>query len=176
VSRARQAAAEELGHAVASGEVAASLGGMTCVSLDPPLTQPRPVASGVEGLRRLALESWSDGCIGESASALIARRECAQAGDPAIARVQALIALQESNHAELAWEVVEWALGADRASVGPLLAASAVVAPMSNQGGATTTSGDGLSAFGIVPAASAGALQDQALARAHAHLTERLGG
>jgi len=175
VLRSRRAAVEELGHAIASVRVAASLGGMNGVSLDPPVTEARAAASGADGLRRLALESWQDGCVGERASALIAAREAAAARDPAIARVQARIAVEESGHAELAWEVIEWALAADRAAVAPLLA-GAVVSPPSNCAGTAPTTGDEMSALGILPAAAAGALQDQAWAQACARLGERLAG
>lgn len=174
VAQARWAAAEELGHALASAEVAASLGGMACVSLDPPVTEARPPASGMDGLRRLALESWQDGAVGEGAAAFIAAREGAAAQDPAIGRVQALIAAQEASHAQLAWEVIEWALASDRAAVAPLLGACAVVSPPSNQAGPTTTGGEELGAFGILPASAVRGLQDEALAQARARLAERL--
>jgi hypothetical protein len=174
VAQARQAAVEELGHAIASAEVAASLGGMACVSLDPPVVEARPAVSGSEGLRRLARESWEDGSVGEGTAALLAAREAAVARDPAIGRVQALIAAQESGHAELAWKVIDWALAVDRAAVEPLLVRSAAGGPRPNQTGTAPASGADLGAFGILPANAADRLQDQVLAQARARLAERL--
>jgi hypothetical protein len=51
-----------------------------------------------------------EGCIGETGAALEAREAAAHAADPALARVLHAVADDESQHAELAWRFVSWAL------------------------------------------------------------------
>lgn len=57
-----------------------------------------------------------EGCIGETVAAVEAGEAGARANDPVIRRALEMIAADESEHAELAWRTVKWALntfGAD---------------------------------------------------------------
>jgi len=112
--RARRAAEDELRHAALSIALSARLMGALYVSLDPPVTDHRPVARGREGLCRLAFESWNDGCLGEGAAAEQALLSGYGADDPAIRQTQLMIAGDEAKHSQLAWDVLEWAMTADR--------------------------------------------------------------
>lgn len=108
-TRARQAAHEELGHARAAARLAEAFGGAPATPL-PARPVLRPSLSRAQSLRRLALESWYDGCLNEGLAASIAHAEQREAGAPEEARTLAIIAREESGHAELALEVLCWAL------------------------------------------------------------------
>ncbi len=56
---------------------------------------------------RLAIR---EGCVGETAAALVVREGAERCADPALARVLDGIAEDELEHAELAWATVAWAL------------------------------------------------------------------
>jgi hypothetical protein len=109
VAAARAAAEDELRHAVVAAGVSASLGERT-VSLEPPALDRRPPAAGREGLVRLAVESWLDGCLGEGAAAAGLAAEAKQARFADLRRAQRTIAADEGRHADLAWDVLAWAL------------------------------------------------------------------
>ncbi|MES1210210.1 MAG: hypothetical protein ABUS79_30095 [Pseudomonadota bacterium] len=177
VARARGAAADELRHAVASGELAATLGDLALLSLDPPSTTPsRPAATETTGLVRLAVESLVDGCVAEGAAADQAAREATLAATPAIARTQATIAVDEARHADLAWAILDWALAADRASVAPALRAAlpnAFPTPTRRDESNRQVS---LRSFGILDVASATVLREERHARTHARVCASLGG
>jgi hypothetical protein len=173
VDRARSAAADELRHAVLAGELAAAIGDLHLLALDPPAaTPPRALAFGLEGLIRLAVESFVDGCVGEAAAADQAAREAEIAATPAIGNVLRAIAADEARHALLAWDVLSWALAADGAAVRDALraAAPAAVAPEA----AATTAAPGATAFGILDGNAAlslrADLRDRALTRLRAAL------
>lgn len=63
-----------------------------------------------QSLLRLARESWSDGCLAEGAAAAHAAATAQRASDPETRAVLARIARDEQRHAELAWEILAWAL------------------------------------------------------------------
>ena len=83
--------------------------GESPVVLPPPPALRAPLV-GESGLVRLAVESWLDGCLGEGRAALEAEEAARRAHDPAARRIQGMIAQDEARHAELAWQVVDWAL------------------------------------------------------------------
>jgi len=60
------------------------------------------------GLREIALETFADGCIGETAAAHQAELASAAACDPAVAAALARIAEDEARHGALAWSIVAW--------------------------------------------------------------------
>lgn len=156
-ARARQAAADELRHAVDSARVSVGLSGALGLDLDPPITTNRELAQGREALTRLVVESWHDGCLGEGAAAALANLEADAAGIATITRTQRTIAADEGRHAELAWEVIEWVLGRDPACARPLLEEAAAGALSSRpDGGAGEISGAGLRRFGITDGACIG--------------------
>lgn len=128
VLRALAAAEDEVRHAVMSGGVAARFAGAECV-LEPVEATERAPVGGMDGLVRLAVESWVDGCLGEGTAAACAGAESVTAVDGAIAEIQARIAGDEARHAGLAWDVLAWTLerGVDRDA---LRAAREAVPPM----------------------------------------------
>lgn len=108
VRGARRAAHQEVTHAKA------------CRSLASQMIDGRVGLGGVGEVRRrtnlatLVLESYRDGVLGEGAAAQRARfaAEARGVGDE-VQRTNRLIARDEASHAELAWEVIGWALRTD---------------------------------------------------------------
>jgi hypothetical protein len=99
--RALSAARDERRHTAACLALAGDLAGLD-LALGP---LPRPVPSRApraERLRRLAVESWQDGCLGEGLAAERARRSRGP--------INGLIARDEQRHADLAWGVLAWSL------------------------------------------------------------------
>ena len=125
IARSRAAAADELRHTISCGELAATLGDLHLVALDPPCTTPpRAPLRGTAGLVRLAVESFVDGCLGEGAAADQAASEAAAASSAEVAAAQRAIATDEARHAALAWDIVTWAQAADRVASGAALRAA----------------------------------------------------
>jgi len=169
--RARAAAADELRHAVLSGGLAATLGELHLLDLDPPATTPaRPPAIGLAGLIRLAVESFADGCVGEAAAADQAAREAEITAVPEIACVLRGIAEDEARHALLAWDVLSWALAADAARVRPALGTIASAAPPMS-----AAASPGTAAFGVLDGGAVLALRADRRARAVTRLRAALG-
>lgn len=79
---------------------------MLCPALPSTTDEPRAAL-----LTRLALESLSDGCLGEGTSAERARRALAACREESTATALYRIARDEEAHCELAWSVLEFALG-----------------------------------------------------------------
>jgi hypothetical protein len=107
--RVIEAAEQEIGHGLCAARFAASLA-KTELGLEPPVLVPREPAVGRAGLERLALESWSDGCVGEGVAAARAAAEAEAAEVPAIRSGQRVVAAEEGRHAELAWDILAWTL------------------------------------------------------------------
>ncbi|WP_441286150.1 hypothetical protein ACSRUE_27310 [Sorangium sp. KYC3313] len=104
--------------------------------------------------RTVARLSFTDGCIGETFAAALARRALRHATDPAVARALARIATDEARHAALAWSIVAWCLTLDPARVRAALGA-ALAEPEIEAQAAPLTDVLGLP---IVPAARHGAV------------------
>src|SRR5690606_22540870 len=84
VDRCRRAAAEEAGHAVVLGELAAAHGGVV-----PPLEQEQ----GEVSLRAIAVHNATEGCVYEAWAAVRAAWLAARASDPAVRAAYASIAV-----------------------------------------------------------------------------------
>ncbi len=108
VERALAAAEDEIRHAVLSGLLAHALSPEARLPTMP-LPEPRRLVRGESGLRQLATESLIDGLLGEGMAAERARLGSVQAKQPAFARAQRHIALDESRHAELGGDIARWA-------------------------------------------------------------------
>ncbi len=109
VDRALDAAHDEIHHARACAAMASRLSGRPeRPSL--PDAAPRPPLRGVEGLGRLAIESWLDGCLNEGAAAARAFFAAEHATDVVARSTAAAIARDEARHAELGWSVMTWAI------------------------------------------------------------------
>jgi hypothetical protein len=107
VEAAHRAALEEIEHARlafalagAYADTAAAPGALVELRHAPAVT--------AMSLAVLAQESLIDGCLNEGIGAEVARESLACAGDPAARAALEIIARDESSHAELAWQIVEW--------------------------------------------------------------------
>lgn len=109
-ARARAAARDEVVHAAQCSALASRLLGVEVHALAPPTPARRVDAARPGDLTRVALESWRDGCLGEGAAVLRARAELAHTRDAATRATLARIIADETRHAELAWDILAWAL------------------------------------------------------------------
>lgn len=76
----------------------------------PAIARRAPLA-GMEGIERLAIESWLDGCVSEGRAAAHAARAAELADEPQPRAALHGIAEDEQRHTELAWAILRWALG-----------------------------------------------------------------
>lgn len=111
VRRALVAAEDELRHAIGSARASMVYSGSEVV-LGAVTPATRAPAEGAEALRRLAVESWVDGCLGEGKAAAAAAREASLSEIPEVRDLQRTIAQDEGRHAELAWDVLAWTVDA----------------------------------------------------------------
>jgi hypothetical protein len=120
VDAAIDAANDEVRHTIASARIASSFAGRR---FRPQLAnaQLRAPLGGDEGLERLAIESWRDGCLNEGAAARIASRA---AGHGEATRAPLMtIAEEERRHADLGWQILAWSLERGGAALAERLAA-----------------------------------------------------
>lgn len=176
IGRARQAAADELRHAVISAQAVAALASAPVLALDPPTVSDRAVATGRAGLVRLAVESFLDGCLGEATAAVVAASEADLAGNVDLRRTQRTIACDEARHASLAWDIIDWTLAVHPEAAGAALTGLAASSAATATGARTATASQGptLEGFGILDASRVTILADEQRARARARLTARL--
>lgn len=130
LAEVQAAAADEVDHATHCFGLAARFSGLE--------REPGPLASlepRVRGLAdrnddadatrrdwvRLALDTFVEGCVGETIATLIARRSQRHCEDPATHALLERIVDDEGRHAGLAWQTIEWILDdaadADREAV-----------------------------------------------------------
>jgi hypothetical protein len=100
VQRCAQAALEEIEHTRITTALARRFGA------EPALPSPRELA--VRSALAIALENAVEGCVRETFGALIAHCQAAAARDPDVQRSMAVIAGDETRHAELSWMVAHW--------------------------------------------------------------------
>jgi hypothetical protein len=112
VARAVHAADEELGHTRAALQLAEYFGGSK-VLVSPPAFRERRSLPRTLALRRLANESWHDGCLNEGRAAATMALEAEHSDDPQEARVLRRVAREETTHAALALDVLRWAIACD---------------------------------------------------------------
>jgi hypothetical protein len=109
VAAALAAAEDEIAHARISSDLASRFLG-THVFPTLPEVPARPPLAGRAGLIRLATESWLDGCLAEGMASARARRASHLAVDRGARTAQRVIARDEARHAELGWDILEWAM------------------------------------------------------------------
>jgi hypothetical protein len=146
VTRCYGAYADEVRHAMLSGGHCAELGEGRVV-LDRNAVSTRAPLTGRAGLTRLAVESWVDGCLGEGTAAACAEREAELAQHGGIRATQRTIARDEGQHAELGWDVLQWALEEGGDDVRSALHAAALARTAEP---AAQASDAALDAYGIV--------------------------
>lgn len=105
-----QASIDEVGHAKACFSLAGRFGAQA--------VQPKALdAAGPrnDGLPGLALNTFIEGCVGETIAALVAGRGARACQDAASKATLAQIAADEAQHAALAWEILTFAVQRDPA-------------------------------------------------------------
>lgn len=114
VDRAQRATGEELRHAMSALGIASSLAGEALAFGDLDIAGA-PVQ---ESLGDIVVATVIEGCVGETIAAMEARACADEALDPEIREALSRIALEESEHAALAWAFVGWALARDPSLAG----------------------------------------------------------
>jgi hypothetical protein len=108
VDEAISAAEDEVRHARACAGIASRLARRRIAPALPAYPLRAPL-TGADGLQRIAIESWLDGCLGEGAAAGRAALAARRAAPPCIATARRDIAREERRHAALSWKVLAWA-------------------------------------------------------------------
>jgi hypothetical protein len=107
VERAQRAAMQELGHAVDAFTLASAY-------LEEPFgPEPMPLGASAPIARSIAeLAAWTvrDGAIGETIAAHLAALALSETTDPEVRAVLERVVREETEHAELAWGTLAWAL------------------------------------------------------------------
>jgi hypothetical protein len=112
VEATHAAALDEIRHAREAFAIASRYAGRT---LGPaPFTAAARMTADVT-LAQLALETFIDGCIGETCAAVEAARAAEAASDRDLATTLRAISEDETRHAELAWAIVAWCVSAQPA-------------------------------------------------------------
>ena len=109
IARTLQAKNEEIKHSVLTAGIASMASGKS-ISIAESQESSRPPLTGKEGLTRVAIESWLDGCLHEGLAAKEVTLQAEQASEPHIREALIQIAEDESRHHELAWDILDWAL------------------------------------------------------------------
>jgi hypothetical protein len=100
VRAARRAARDEVRHARTARALARRYGGVV-----PPVDVPPPVE---RPLVELAIENAVEGCVSETFGAIVAALQAATAEDAVVRAALARIVIDETRHAELAFELRDW--------------------------------------------------------------------
>jgi hypothetical protein len=157
VERALIAAEDEVRHAMLTAQAAVRVGGAPLrIARVTPRT--RVPAQGMDALRRLAVESWVDGCLGEGKAAAAAALESQRAELDAMQRLQGVIAREETSHAELAWDVLAWTVARGGDDVRHAVAAVREATPEGESG---TREGIDLTPLGLMSARDHGRIGER---------------
>jgi hypothetical protein len=116
VDAALDAAEDEIRHAQSCAAIASQLCGALVVPRIP-VTPRRQLLGREDGLTRLAIESWLDGCLNEGGASSRAAEAARGARYQAVRHVLGGVARDEARHAKLGWEVLRFALQAGGSSV-----------------------------------------------------------
>jgi hypothetical protein len=101
VKMAERCARDEVRHARVTERIAKRHGGSP--------KKPRVQKRAVRSLETIAIENAVEGCVRETFGAMVATWQAANARDREIAEAMETIAVDETRHAALAWEVARWA-------------------------------------------------------------------
>lgn len=127
LAQTHEAALDEVRHAQIAFALASAYAGCT---LGPGAFEAATRAATDGDLRSLALETFTDGCIGETAAAHQAELAAAAACDPELATALAQIAEDEARHGALAWAIVAWCVREGAVSVAELTEIASSAAPI----------------------------------------------
>jgi hypothetical protein len=113
VQRSGEAMQDEIRHARSCFELARHYSG---ADVGP---GPLPIHGALEeaDLCSIVLGTIAEGCIGETVAALEAAEALAHCEEPHVRAVLERISVEESRHAELAWQFVAWALASGPAAL-----------------------------------------------------------
>ena len=101
LARTREAALDEVEHARVVQRLAAHFGGEV---------SPRTIAvSAVRDLETVALENALEGCVAETWGCLVGMHQARHATNARLRRTYRRIAVDEARHAQLSWDIAEWA-------------------------------------------------------------------
>jgi rubrerythrin len=100
VSRAESAARDEIRHARETRRLARRFGAKP--------STPRVGKLPIRALRDIAMENAREGCVRETFGALVATVQAARAEDAEVRTAMQSIALDETEHAALAWDIAQW--------------------------------------------------------------------
>jgi hypothetical protein len=103
VRAAERAARDEIRHARVTRALAHRYGAIAA--------DPRVAPSGIRDLETIARENAVEGCVHEAFGALVASWQAKVASDPVIRAAMARIAIDETRHAALAFQVGAWLAG-----------------------------------------------------------------
>lgn len=109
VKRAKKAMDDELKHTILCAEIASKHLGEQVVLPEIHEAKRKP-AYGAEGLIRLALESWFDGCLNEGLAAEKLKHRLQKESDSDAQNALLQIIPEELEHAQLAWDVIVWTI------------------------------------------------------------------
>jgi len=109
VSKTLTAKDDEIRHAILAGGIASMASGKP-LEIQEAKPRYRTPAKGTDGLIRLAIESWLDGCLHEGLAAQEVKVQAEQAKEEKVREALSQIASDESEHHELAWEIMGWAV------------------------------------------------------------------
>jgi hypothetical protein len=107
IARAQRAASQELQHALDCFTLASAYTGEHVRPDRMDLGSSAPIATS---LAQLAAWTARDGAVGETLAAYLAERALARTGDEAVRAVLTRIVRDETEHAELAWATLRWAI------------------------------------------------------------------
>ena len=107
LSRAQRAGAQEVRHAIDAFTLASAYLGEP---LGPGRLGIGPHAVVARSLAELAAWTARDGAIGETLAAFLAARALAEATEPTVRAVLETVVRDETEHAELAWATLRWAI------------------------------------------------------------------
>lgn len=105
LAEAQRAGLDEIDHAQRCFSLAGRYGGVPMQPGPLPALAPR----GAD-LVRLAVDTFAEGCVGETIAALVAQRAARSCTDDVVERSLVRIADDEARHAALAWSTIAWAL------------------------------------------------------------------
>lgn len=120
IAASQQASLDEIRHAQACFGLASSFAG-ECLG---PAALDLTGAFASKTLEQVAVSAFREGCVGETVAALLAQEQLRVAQDPAVRVALRGIAEDETQHAELAWRVVSWALNQGGQSIALALRAA----------------------------------------------------
>ncbi len=126
---AHHAGLQEIDHARRCFALAGGYAGAP-LSVEPiPELLSAPLGVGRDPLLAVAVESLRDGCLIEDFNADVARVAADHARDPAALELATIIARDEREHAELAWQILEWCIASGDAPLRRAIARAAETLP-----------------------------------------------